>query len=546
MKYTIMPFVEAGEFQNLVEAIRRNGSRVSNVVSGKSFQSAVVHGEIMEQVISGDIPRSHVLNEYSFRKEPIPVDTEEVSEMTNDKIVSSVKKAIDKTKQLHVQGKEVEAVKLAKQSGRVLAKMNQRSASKVQEDAVINPDVVTSHYIMSHGKNPGGRGHWIFGIGSRDSKDHFTVNDNYAEARKKAIEVAKKQGASRVFVMESYETSHVMVESVVEQKDRMFVSSVIVEGKQRAETTFLNEKAAKAKVGEWTGEIVLDAIKNSKDLDKTLTVNKLTPEQKAAKEELMRTIKQKVKDFRDKYGVDAEVADAMVGGLQEGLVDDIKKAATPTNIAAAAIGGLAGAVKGYADRSGMGNVGAGAVQAGALGVAAKAASQQEKNLRFKKMQALNRWKDLEDELLAFRQEYFNSTAKVLKSPEEAAAMMTRFLGQKPGAVEALVGKLKLPSVPNSPAWLKAPQKQDEGDQYLARLDNLNAKALMAEFGKFYQSLEQDAKDKLNASPNLLQALSDAMKTKIDPDKSFKKTIVQIANEQGIKRITSSDLTQGTP
>lgn len=58
-----------------------------------------------------------------------------------------------------------------------------------------------SDFVNSHAKNPKGYGYWIFGIGSKDMSDWFTVTGNYSESKKRAIEEAKKRGKSTIFTM---------------------------------------------------------------------------------------------------------------------------------------------------------------------------------------------------------------------------------------------------------------------------------------------------------------------------------------------------------
>lgn len=60
-------------------------------------------------------------------------------------------------------------------------------------------EVVTSQYRFSHGKEPKGRGLWLFCFVG--SKDVFEFNGSYGEAKRAAIAEAQKRNVCVAYVM---------------------------------------------------------------------------------------------------------------------------------------------------------------------------------------------------------------------------------------------------------------------------------------------------------------------------------------------------------
>lgn len=80
---------------------------------------------------------------------------------------------------------------------RLLKKYNPNDMRTVDDIVTVNE----SDFVSSHMKNPKGYGHWIFGIGSKNMSDWFETTGTYAEAKKRAIEEAKKKGKTTVYTM---------------------------------------------------------------------------------------------------------------------------------------------------------------------------------------------------------------------------------------------------------------------------------------------------------------------------------------------------------
>lgn len=67
-------------------------------------------------------------------------------------------------------------------------------------------EVVTSDYLLSHGRQPRGRGTWAFSfdgpnVDSIDPRILWTPAASYAEAKKLARAEAAKRGACRIWVL---------------------------------------------------------------------------------------------------------------------------------------------------------------------------------------------------------------------------------------------------------------------------------------------------------------------------------------------------------
>lgn len=134
-------------------------------------------------------------------------------------------------------------------------------AEALKSGALKGVDVDTSVYKKAHGKDPHGRGAWIFSVSpsvdpakEEEGKDYvLTVTDSYDSAVKKAKEWARKQKKSKIYLMEGEE---VISETVVLEKDP--------DNKARVkETVNFIVESLKPKKPEWMKS--LDEEKNSKN-----------------------------------------------------------------------------------------------------------------------------------------------------------------------------------------------------------------------------------------------------------------------------------------
>jgi hypothetical protein len=66
----------------------------------------------------------------------------------------------------------------------------------------MNVEVNTREYEFAHGRRPSGRGSWAFSFcrNETDTAKLFWVNGLYREAKKQAVQEAKRRGALEVVV----------------------------------------------------------------------------------------------------------------------------------------------------------------------------------------------------------------------------------------------------------------------------------------------------------------------------------------------------------
>ena len=144
-------------------------------------------------------------------------------------------------------------------SGKRLIEACKMKAKPVKEESklAVTPTVITTDYVSSHGKQPAGKGAWIFGLGSKKEDDWFQVNDTFANAKKQAIEKAKKAGIAKVYVMESVAAESVELDVVVESVGvRAVKARMLAEGREEVGFHVMTESAAITKASHWLVEKV--------------------------------------------------------------------------------------------------------------------------------------------------------------------------------------------------------------------------------------------------------------------------------------------------
>lgn len=144
-------------------------------------------------------------------------------------------------------------------SGERLIEACKMKAKPVKEESkpAVTPTVVTTDYVSSHGKQPAGKGNWIFGLGSKKEDDWIHINDTFANAKKKAIEKAKKAGIAKVYVMESVAAESAELDVVVESVGARAVKArMLAEGREEVGFHVMTESAAMTKACQWLVEKV--------------------------------------------------------------------------------------------------------------------------------------------------------------------------------------------------------------------------------------------------------------------------------------------------
>ncbi len=166
----------------------------------------------------------------------------------------------------------------------------------------VEVEIIAANYIYHHGKKPAGKGNWGFGIGSRDSGDLIFLEGNYSSVSKRASELAQKKAKSTgkdkisMYVMESTYAEFMDVETQVESKGKLVEGILRVNSKVMTTTTGIRADAVVASLNENVDKFIA----------KTIAESTMSKEEHDKAENIVKGMKDKVSDFKKRYGDEAE------------------------------------------------------------------------------------------------------------------------------------------------------------------------------------------------------------------------------------------------
>lgn len=314
-------------FYSLIEMFNREEKEVSNKISGKKFKSFVVESE--QYIFTDDLNdiSKNMLKEYN---EEIDIsliklynnlrnngwndfargNNKYISKKIDGKLFFIIIRVYEKGSwpkivcKLIPKGNNIIDSDLIKYSDDIESMIelinefiNKNIENNVNE-SFVGIDTDAKEYIQHHGKKPNGAGKWIFGIGSRNKKDWFSFDGNFTDAKNAAYEEAQKRDKKKIYVMEEFNFKFIDARfKIIKESNTEYRVSLISDNKELSVTKTLTENSARKIGSEWL---------LNKLIEIDLQEKKMTKKEKEKSEDIVKGMKKKVSDFKNRYGKKAK------------------------------------------------------------------------------------------------------------------------------------------------------------------------------------------------------------------------------------------------